>query len=219
MLEGLTGRVRCCESWRMGKLNSVCVYCGSAFGADPAYVAAASTLGAALAESDIRLIYGGGSVGLMGALARAALDAGGNVTGIIPRFLQSRERRMEDLTETILTDDMHERKKLMFDRAEAFVALPGGVGTLEELVEQMTWAQLGQHQKPVLLANINGFWDSLLTLLDHMRQEGFIRTRMDVSYLVCDRAEQIVPALEQAAAERPQPALDQTTAAEPLRRM
>ena len=115
-------------------------------------------------------IYGGGSVGLMGTVARAVLDDGGSVTGIIPRFLQSRERPMTDLTELIVTDDMHQRKMLMFEQADAFVALPGGVGTLEELVEQMTWAQLGRHEKPVLLANIAGFWDPLIRLLDQMRR-------------------------------------------------
>jgi uncharacterized protein (TIGR00730 family) len=203
----------------MGKLTSVCVYCGSGFGADPAYGEAARILGRALALSDIRLIYGGGSIGLMGTLARSVLDAGGAVTGIIPRFLQRRERQMEDLTETIVTEDMHERKMLMFERAEAFVALPGGVGTLEELVEQMTWAQLGQHQKPVLLANIGGFWDALIQLLEQMRRQDFIRAGMDVRCLVAEEAEDIVPMLKRAAAERPQPALDQTAEAEPLSRM
>jgi uncharacterized protein (TIGR00730 family) len=203
----------------MGKLNSVCVYCGSALGADPAYAEAAKALGEALARADLRLVYGGGSVGLMGTLAHAVLDNGGTVTGIIPRFLQSREQRMPELTETILTEDMHERKRLMFERADAFVALPGGVGTLEELVEQMTWAQLGRHQKPVLLANIGGFWDALIGLLDQMRRERFIRSGMEVSWLVAEAAEEIVPMLKRAAAERPQAALEQTVAAEPLSRM
>jgi hypothetical protein len=155
----------------------------------------------------------------MGTLARSVLDAGGTVTGIIPRFLQRRERLMDDLTETIVTEDMHDRKMLMFERAEAFAALPGGVGTLEELVEQMTWAQLGQHQKPVLIANIGGFWDALIQLLDQMRRQNFIRAGMDVTCLVADHAEDILPMLKQAAAERPQPALDQTAEAEPLNRM
>jgi uncharacterized protein (TIGR00730 family) len=203
----------------MAKLTSVCVYCGSAGGSDPAYVEAAGMLGRALAEADIRLVYGGGSVGLMGALARATREAGGAVTGIIPGFLQSRERVMLDLSELIVTSDMHERKMLMFDRADAFVALPGGVGTLEELVEQMTWAQLGRHQKPVLLANILGFWNALIELLEHMRRERFIRSGMDVSCLVADRVEDIVPMLKRAVADRPQPALDETAAAEPLSRM
>ena len=203
----------------MGTLTSICVYCGSGMGADPDHAAAARTLGRQMAQAGIRLVYGGGSVGLMGTTARAVLDAGGTVTGIIPRFLQTRERAMADLTETIVTEDMHERKRLMFEQADAFVALPGGVGTLEELVEQMTWAQLGRHEKPVLIANINGFWDALIALLDHMRRERFIRSDMDVGYLVAKQAEDIVPMLKRAAAERPQPVLDQTAAAGALSRM
>ena len=202
----------------MGPPRSVCVYCGSGLGESPAFAAAARTLGRALAEADIRLIYGGGSVGLMGALARAVLDNGGAVTGIIPHFLQRRERMMEDVTELVVTEDMHERKMLMFERAEAFVALPGGVGTLEELVEQMTWAQLGQHDKPVLLANIGGFWDPLIQLFEHMRRENFIRTGMEVACLIADTAEDIVPMLRRAASARPQRVLSQPADAE-LRRM
>ena len=203
----------------MGTLRSVCVYCGAGFGADPAYAEAARTLGRALAEADLRLVYGGGSVGLMGTLARAALDAGGTVTGIIPGFLQSRERPMEGLTELVVTEDMHERKMLMFEQDDAFVALPGGIGTLEELVEQMTWAQLGRHQKPILLANVLRFWDGLIALLDHMSAERFIRPGMDVPYLLAARAEDVVPALIGAAAERSQAALDADAAAARLSRM
>ncbi len=203
----------------MARLTSICVYCGSGVGANPSYAEAARALGRDMAEAGIRLVYGGGSVGLMGAMAHAVLDAGGAVTGIIPRFLQDRERAMTGLTETLLTEDMHERKKLMFERADAFVALPGGVGTLEELVEQMTWAQLGQHQKPVLLANIDGFWDALVRLLEQMRREGFIRSGMEVSCLVANKAEEIVPLLQKAAAKRPQAALEETAAAGPLSRM
>src|SRR5687768_14961275 len=203
----------------MAILKSICVYCGSGVGANPAYSEAAETLGRDMAEAGIRLVYGGGSVGLMGTMARAALEAGGAVTGIIPRFLLARERAMTDLTEMLVTEDMHERKMLMFEQADAFVALPGGVGTLEELVEQMTWAQLGQHQKPVLLANIGGFWDALIQLLEQMRRQDFIRAGMDVRCLVAEEAEDIVPMLKRAAAERPQPALDQTAEAEPLSRM
>jgi hypothetical protein len=203
----------------MARLTSVCVYCGSAIGANPAFAAAAEVLGGALADADIRLVYGGGSVGLMGTVARAVLDGGGAVTGIIPRFLQSREKLMDDLSEIVLTDDMHQRKMLMFERADAFVALPGGVGTLEEIVEQMTWAQLGRHEKPVLLANIEGFWDPLLKLLDQMGGERFIRPGMELSYLVADTAEEILPVLKRAAAARTQAALSQSAAAEPIARM
>jgi uncharacterized protein (TIGR00730 family) len=203
----------------MGKLNSICVYCGSGLGSNMAHAEAARILGQAMAEAGVRLIYGGGSVGLMGTVARAVLDAGGAVTGIIPRFLQSRERPMAELTELIVTENMHARKMLMFERADAFVALAGGVGTLEELVEQMTWAQLGRHQKPVLLANIAGFWNPLIRLLDAMRKEQFIRSDLEVACLVADRAEDIVPRLQEAVAATPESELDKTAAAGPLGRM
>ena len=129
-----------------------------------------ATFGKILAENRIGLVYGGGSVGLMGELASAVLDHGGEVTGIIPEFLDQPRARHATRGELIVTRDMHERKQRMFEHADAFVALPGGVGTLEELVEQMTWAQLGRHKKPILLANIKGFWDPLCALLDHMEE-------------------------------------------------
>lgn len=203
----------------MADLKSICVYCGSGDGEDPAYARTAGSLGTAIAEAGIRLVYGGGSVGLMGRVARAALDAGGEVTGIIPRFLEKREEMFTDVSELIVTADMHERKMMMFDRAEAFVALPGGVGTLEELVEQMTWIQLGQHEKPVLLANIERFWQPLIDLLDHMRQEQFIRTGMDVSFLVTDQVSQIVPMLQSAVAGKTPEDIDQPAEAEQIRRL
>jgi uncharacterized protein (TIGR00730 family) len=203
----------------MGILKSVCVYCGSGLGTNPAHAEAAKLLGHAMAKAGVNLVYGGGSIGLMGLLARSALDAGGTVTGIIPRFLERREQLMPDITEIIVTEDMHERKRLMFERADAFVALPGGVGTLEELVEQMTWAQLGRHEKPVLLANIDGFWDAFIRLLDQMRREQYIRQEFEVTCLVAKRAEDIVPMLKRAAAERPQEELEKAAATEPLSRM
>jgi uncharacterized protein (TIGR00730 family) len=200
----------------MAVLTSLCVYCGSGLGTNPAYEEAARALGRAMADSGVRLVYGGGSVGLMGTVARAVLEGGGRVTGIIPRFLQSRERPMSDLTELVVTEDMHQRKMLMFERADAFAALPGGVGTLEELVEQMTWAQLGQHEKPVLLANIAGFWNPLIKLLDEMRRVGFIRADLEVSCVVADRADDILPLLERTLAQRSRAELE--TAA-PIGRM
>ncbi len=162
---------------------------------------AARTLGTALGQAGINLVYGGGNVGLMGTVAQAALEAGGHVTGIIPDFLKSRERMLDAIQETIVVSDMHTRKKLMFDRADAFVALPGGIGTLEELVEQMTWAQLGQHAKPILLLSVNGFWDPLITLLDHMRGHGFIREGLDLNYLVGDDPAAAVEMLRKALAQ------------------
>ena len=203
----------------MATLNQVCVYCGSGAGEDPAYAESARILGRALAQARIRLVYGGGSVGLMGVIARAALDEGGEVTGIIPRFLEKRERVYPDVSELIVTEDMHERKMLMFERADAFVALPGGVGTLEEYIEQLTWVQLGQHQKPMLLANIAGFWQPLIDLLDHMRAENFIRDGMEVSPLVANNADDIVPMLVEACAARPQEAIDLPADVEEIRRL
>ena len=153
-----------------------------------------------LAREQIRLVYGGGDVGLMGTVARSVIDNGGKVTGIIPKFLQRREHMLADVEDLIVTGDMHERKRLMFEHADAFIALPGGVGTLEELVEQLTWAQLGQHKKPIVLANVDGFWTRFLGVLDHMRQEGFIRADTAVNVLVADRPEEIVPMMRQALA-------------------
>ena len=185
----------------MERLTSVCVYCGSGFGGDPAFTEAARTLGTALGREGLGLVYGGGNVGLMGTVAQAALEAGGHVVGIIPDFLKSRERMLDAIQETIVVSDMHTRKRLMFDRADAFVALPGGIGTLEELVEQLTWAQLGQHSKPILLLSVNGFWDPLITLLDHMRGHGFIREGLDLNYLVGDDPGTAVEILRRALAQ------------------
>jgi uncharacterized protein (TIGR00730 family) len=183
----------------MSTIKSICVYCGSGPGSNPAFVEAARAFGRILAENGIRLIYGGGSVGLMGELAKSVVDHGGVVTGIIPEFLTAREFMFKRAQEMIVTRDMHERKRLMFERADAFVALPGGIGTLEELVEQMTWAQLGRHKKPILIANIEHFWDPLCILLDHMKDAAFIREGLTVNLLVADRVEDILPKLLEAA--------------------
>ena len=180
-------------------IRSVCVFCGSGDGTDPVFAATAEELGRSLAESGVGLVYGGGSHGLMGRVARATLAHGGHVTGIIPGFLKSRELMLHGAQEMHVTTDMHERKRLMFEKADAFVALPGGIGTLEELVEQMTWAQLDQHRKPILLANVANFWKPLLVLLAHMREFGFIRPGLEVRYLVSERVEDILPMLDQAA--------------------
>jgi uncharacterized protein (TIGR00730 family) len=184
----------------MSKINAVCVYCGSNPGTDPAFVTAAQDFGQILAENGVRLVYGGGSIGLMGALAGSAIKHGGDVTGIIPEFLTAAERPRRFAQELIVTRDMHERKRTMFERADAFVALPGGLGTLEELVEQMTWAQLGRHKKPILVANINGFWDPLLSLIAHMRALALVPPpAQGVSLLVADRLEDVLPKLREAA--------------------
>ncbi len=169
---------------------------------EPAFREAAQALGTALARAGMSLVYGGGDVGLMGTVARAVLENGGRVTGIIPDFLQARENMLEAVNETIVVPDMHTRKRLMFERSDAFVTLPGGIGTLEELVEQLTWAQLGRHKKPVVLVSVADFWAPLLDLFEHMRRHGFIREGLDLSYLVAPDAEGVVPLL-QAAGHQP----------------
>jgi uncharacterized protein (TIGR00730 family) len=185
----------------MNKIKTVCVYCGSGPGTNPHFIEAAIALGKTLAENGVGLVYGGGSIGLMGAVAKSALAHGGIVTGIIPDFLTARENALTGVQELIVTADMHERKRLMFERSDAFVALPGGIGTLEELVEQLTWQQLGRHSKPVLLANIDGFWEPLLALLAHMRATQFIRATLTVDILKAERVEDILPRLRAAAAQ------------------
>ncbi len=177
----------------------ICVFCGSGPGRNPAYVAAAQTLGRSVADAGIGLVYGGGSLGLMGETAKAVLAAGGRVTGIIPSFLTDREQMLKDAQELIVTKDMHERKMLMFERSDAFVALPGGIGTLEELVEQLTWSQLGQHAKPIVLVDVDGFWKPFLTLIEHMRDEAFIRAGLDVRFRVVADAADVVKTVQAMA--------------------
>src|SRR5215468_6609031 len=183
----------------MNEIRTLCVYCGSGSGTDPAFAEAARRLGKILADHRIGLVYGGGSVGLMGTLAASVLDHGGTVTGVIPEFLTDREQMMGRIQEVIITSDMHERKRIMFERADAFAALPGGIGTLEELVEQLTWAQLGRHKKPILIANVERFWDPLVALLDHMRKLEFIRAGLSVDLLVAERVEEVLPKITEAA--------------------
>jgi hypothetical protein len=193
-------------------IRSICVYCGSGPGNNPAFVQAAREFGQILAENGIRLIYGGGSIGLMGALAESVVEHGGQVTGIIPEFLIAREAMFKGAQEVVVTRDMHERKRLMFERADAFVALPGGIGTLEELVEQLTWAQLGRHKKPILITNIDGFWEPFCALLDHMKQVEFIRAGLSVDLLVVKKVDAILPTLQKAAQRVPEPAKDMKAA-------
>jgi uncharacterized protein (TIGR00730 family) len=155
-------------------VNAVCVYCGSSPGSDPAYAAAARAVGRLLAESGRTLVYGGGHVGLMGTVADAALAAGGRVIGVIPRALEEKELAHDGLTELRVVGSMHERKAIMAALADAFLALPGGLGTLEELFETWTWSQLGLHAKPCGLLNVAGFFDPLLAFVDHMVEERFV---------------------------------------------
>jgi uncharacterized protein (TIGR00730 family) len=195
----------------MNEIRNVCVYCGSSRGDDPRYAAAAEALGKALARADVGLVFGGGSCGLMGVVARAALAAGGRVTGIIPGFLDEREIALPGLSELVVVPDMHTRKRLMFEKSDAFVALPGGIGTLEELAEQLTWIQLGRHGKPLVIADVGGFWRPLLDLFAHMRNEGFIRTEYEVRYQVAERVEDVLPMI--FAATRHAPAERETAGA------
>jgi len=179
----------------MHKLIGVCVFCGSSEGSDPAYAQAARTLGRHIAEARARLIYGGASVGLMGEVARSALEAGGEVIGIIPQFLRAREIELASLTELVITPNMHERKERMHGLADAFVILPGGIGTLEEVLEALTWAQLGLHKKPVVFVNVKGFWDPLFATFDRVASHNFARYGLKELYTSVNRVEDTMPAI------------------------
>lgn len=182
-------------------IRSICVYCGSQPGRNVDYMEAGRALGRSIAAHDLRLVYGGGTRGIMGAVSSGVMSSGGRVTGIIPEFLMDKEaskHSLSALTELIVTRDMHERKHKMFEQSDAFVTLPGGIGTLEEIVEIMTWGQLGRHKKPMVFANINGFWNPMLELMKHMADEGFIHTAHLVKPLVIDKVEDIVPSILKA---------------------
>lgn len=185
------------------RLDSVCVFCGSSDAADPGYLADAAVLGRALAQADLRLVYGGGGVGLMGACARAAHEAGGKVLGVIPDFLKERERRL-DVVETITVSSMHERKQIMFDQSDAFVVLPGGVGTLEEIVELLSWRRLDLHGKPVVFHSPGGFWDPLFALFQHTVDHKLTPPAFMESWRTVERIEEVVPVLR----SYPQPGPD-----------
>ena len=184
----------------MSIIKRICVYCGSNPGHDPRFVAAARRFGEILAKNRIGLVYGCGSTGLMGTVARSVHEHGGDIVGVIPEFLKAQERMFTDADEIIVTPDMHERKRIMFERADAFVALPGGVGTLEEVIEQLTWAQLGRHRKPILIANIAGFWNPLLVMFEHLQSLGFL-TSKGLAYQVTTNVDDILPTLFAAAAQ------------------
>lgn len=174
---------------------SVCVYCGSRDGADPAYAAAAEDLGRALAAADWRLIYGAGDIGLMGRVARSAQESGGQTFGVIPKHLLDIEVGKRDLSTFVVTETMHERKKVMLMNADAVVLLPGGAGSLDEFFEVLTWAQLGLHGKPVILLNVAGYWDPLLALLDHVIDQGFAEATLRNFWDVADTVEDGIAAL------------------------
>lgn len=192
--------VHALETPKATPFKNICVYCGSAGGTDPLFLAAAKAFGAQMAAEGIGLVYGGGGRGMMGATARAVIEAGGHVTGIIPDFLTDHDAMLVEAQKLSVVPDMHTRKRMMFEQSDAFVALPGGIGTLEELVEQLTWLLLERHTKPVLIADIGGFWRPLLALFDHMREKGYIPSTLEVRYLVAEKVEDILPMLTAAAA-------------------
>lgn len=165
-------------------MNTICVYCGSNPGTDPVYLEAATAMARTFAERGLRIVYGGAHVGVMGAVADAALAAGGEVVGVIPQLLVDREVAHQGLTELHVVDTMHERKALMAELSDAFVALPGGIGTLEELIEVYTWSYLGIHAKPLAVLNTAGFYDRLSAFLDHAMNEGFLRPEHRARLLV-----------------------------------
>lgn len=181
---------------------SVCLFCGSSDAAHPDYLKSASDFGTAVGEQGWRLVYGGGGVGLMGASARAAHAAGGRVVGIMPAFLRSRERLFDDV-ETIVVDTMHERKILMYDESDAFVVAPGGVGTLEEVVELLSWKRLDLHGKPIIFLNINGFWETFFALMQHSVAEGMTPPSFLQAWDVRDTVDEVIELLRQGAASQP----------------
>ena len=178
----------------MSTIKTVCVYCGSGPGTNPRFTEGAQAFGKALAENNIRLVYGGGSVGLMGACARAANAAGGRVLGVIPHFLTSQERPLKTV-DTVVVDSMHERKMMMFEEADAFAILPGGIGTLEEVIELLSWRRLGLHAKPIAFLNIGGFWDPLFAVFQHILDQKLIPAEFAETWVSVTQVEDLLPAL------------------------
>lgn len=179
--------------------KSVCLFCGSSDASDPAYTEAAWAFGEQTARVGWRLVYGGGGVGLMGASARGAHAAGGRVLGVMPGFLRSRERLFDEV-ETIVVPSMHERKTIMYDQSDAFVVAPGGVGTLEEAIEVLSWKRLDLHSKPVIFLNLNGFWEPLLAVMEHSIESGMTPATFRQAWVVCDTVEASIEAMRSADA-------------------
>ena len=179
-------------------LRSVCVYCASSNAADPEFLAAAAAFGRLLAAGGVRLVYGGGGVGLMGACAKAAHDAGGKVLGVMPAFLQGREVLYDDV-ETVVVETMHQRKQIMFEQADAFAIFPGGIGTLEEVVELMSWRRLGLHHKPIVFYSPKGFWAPLFELVGHTVRQNLTPAAFLATYEAVDSVEDILPRLNAMA--------------------
>jgi uncharacterized protein (TIGR00730 family) len=181
-------------------MKSIAVYCGASFGADPKYADAARALAQVLVVHNIGLVYGGGNVGLMGTIADEVLRLGGEVTGVIPRALVEREVGHTGLTRMFVVKDMHERKAMMADLSDGFIAMPGGMGTLEELFEMLTWSQLGIHAKPVGVLNVDGFYDGLVGFLGHLQGEGFVRAEHAGLMIVESTPEELVQRLQRGQA-------------------
>ncbi|WP_025899159.1 TIGR00730 family Rossman fold protein [Sneathiella glossodoripedis] len=180
----------------MTNITSLCVYCGSKMPADKAFAEAARELGLELGRNNIQLVYGGGHVGLMGITADATLEAGGQVIGIIPGHLHDIEVSHENLTELHVVDSMHTRKMMMFDRSDAFVVLPGGLGTLDETFEMITWRQLKLHDKPIILVDYKGYWTPFLQLIDHMIEAGFVEPAAKEYFTVVQQLDEVLPTLK-----------------------
>lgn len=192
----------------MPTLRSLCVYCGASIGSDPAYAEVARAFGNLLAREGVQLVYGGGRVGIMGAVADGVLERGGRVVGVIPRALVDRELAHRGATELVVVDSMHERKAEMERRSDAFAALPGGSGTLDELFEIWTWQQLGIHPKPIGLLDVKGYWQPLLACLDHTVRQGFMRQQERELLLVESDGEGLLRALAAAPSEPPKRVLE-----------
>ena len=186
----------------MKSVHSLCVFCGSRVGADPAFSEAAEQFGRSLAERDVRLIYGGGSIGLMGVVMQAVVDNGGAVTGVIPEFLMRREVGNPTLTELIVVDSMHERKRRMFELADAFAVLPGGLGTLDEAIEVITWRQLGLHTKPIAVLSVGDYWTAFETLIDQVIAQGFADTAIRSLYSVTSDPQSLLEDLEERVSQQ-----------------
>lgn len=184
----------------MTTISSLCVFCGSRKGTDAAFVDAAQTLGQIMASMGVRLVYGGGDIGLMSVVARAVLSHGGHVTGVIPEFLQAYEVGDPGCDTVIVTASMHDRKRIMFERADGFVVLPGGLGTLDEMIEVITWKQLQQHAKPIVLVDVNGYWSAWRALIERVVEAGFGHHKVTELFTVVDRVEEVFPALAAAPA-------------------
>jgi hypothetical protein len=181
--------------------TSICVFCGSRSGQNPAFVDAAVDLGRELAKEKIRLVYGGAGIGMMGAVARAVLESGGQVTGIVPQFLREMETQLDGVTDLIITKTMHERKQRMYKISDAFVIMPGGLGTLDETMEVLTWRQLEVQQKPIVMANIDGYWEPFLKLINHVVANDYSGQNTKNLFTVVNRVKDIIPATRHAAVE------------------